>query len=257
MTALGSLMPDPAGCVGNPLPLIELSVVTVRLNETEVLSDLSLSIDARRTTILGRNGSGKTTLARVIAGLVVPQSGRATVDGVDLARDRKNALRRVGVIFQNPDHQIIFPTVEEEMAFGLLQLGWRREDAFRMVRDMLSAFGRSDWLGRATHNLSHGQKQLICLMSVLLMSPSVIVMDEPYSGLDIPTRLQLMRHVDRIGASVILVTHDPGTVRHFEHAIWLDRGRVWQAGSTAEVLPVYEQQMTEWGGLDDFADRSG
>lgn len=211
----------------------------------------------RRIGIVGRNGSGKTTLARVIAGLLAPDGGTAEIDGTDMAKDRKAALRTVGILFQNPDHQIIFPTVEEEISFGLVQLGRKRDTAAQDTREILQRFGKSHWAGAATHALSQGQKQLVCLMAVLAMRPAVIVLDEPYSGLDIPTRLQLMRFVDEVEASVIQITHDPASLRHFERVIWLDGGRIREDGEAAGVLTQFEHQMRRWGEQDDLSDLSG
>ncbi|WP_300445278.1 ABC transporter ATP-binding protein [uncultured Mameliella sp.] len=241
---------------GKP-PALVLRGVSVRLGGPAVLHDISCDIRERRIGIVGRNGSGKTTLARVIAGLQAPESGTARIDGTDMAKDRKAALRTVGILFQNPDHQIIFPTVEEEISFGLVQLGRKRDAAAQETREILELFGKSHWAGAATHALSQGQKQLVCLMAILAMRPAVIVLDEPYSGLDIPTRLQLMRVVDEVEASIIQVTHDPDSVRHFERVIWVDRGRIREDGQAADVLSQFEHQMHNWGEQDDLSDLSG
>lgn len=241
---------------GKP-PALVLRGVSVRLGGPAILHDISFDIRERRIGIVGRNGSGKTTLARVIAGLLAPDGGTAEIDGTDMAKDRKAALRTVGILFQNPDHQIIFPTVEEEISFGLVQMGRKRDAAALETREILQRFGKSHWAGAATHALSQGQKQLVCLMAVLAMRPAVIVLDEPYSGLDIPTRLQLMRFVDEVEASVIQITHDPDSVRHFERVIWVDRGRIREDGEAAGVLAEFEGQMRNWGEQDDLSDLSG
>lgn len=235
------------------IPRLAFRDVSVRLGQKQALSGVSFEMQERRVAIVGRNGSGKTTLGRVIAGLQAPDSGQARVDGADLARDRKAALRSVGILFQNPDHQIIFPTVEEEIAFGLVQLGRSRAQAARETADILARFGKAHWAKAATHALSQGQKQLVCLLSVLAMKPALVVLDEPYSGLDIPTRLQLMRYVDGIAAHVVQITHDPQTVRDFDRVLWLDDGRIRRDGPAAAVLPEFERQMRTWGGLDDLA----
>lgn len=233
-----------------------MSGVTVRLDGIEVLRDVSLHLSERRIAIVGRNGSGKTTLARVIAGLQAADQGTAEIDGADMARDRKAALRLIGILFQNPDHQIIFPTVSEEIAFGLTQQGHARDEAARMTRDILAQFGKSAWSEAATHQLSQGQKQLVCLMAVLAMKPRFILLDEPYSGLDIPTRLQLSRYVDAVEANVIQITHDPATVAHFDRVIWIDKGAIRLDGHASQVLPEFERQMQLWGGQDDLSDLS-
>ncbi len=234
-----------------------LTTVSVTMGETQVLRDISVRVPERRIAVVGRNGSGKTTLARVIAGLVTPDSGRAEIGGADMARDRKAALRRVGILFQNPDHQIIFPTVDEEIAFGLIQMGQTKPEAETATARILSQFGKSHWQGAATHGLSQGQKQLVCLMAVLAMQPEVIILDEPFSGLDIPTRLQLRRYFDGVEACLVHITHDPDSVRHYDRVLWIDQGRLRDDGPAAEVLPRFETQMTAWGRADDLSDLAG
>ena len=148
---------------------VDLRDIGVALSGRTVLQGISARIEEPRVGIVGRNGSGKTTLARVIAGLIAPDAGQARVGGIDMAADRRAALEQVGIIFQNPDHQIIFPTVIEEVAFGLTQQGQRPREAEAAARAMLERFGKAHWAPAATHALSQGQKQLLCLMAVLAM----------------------------------------------------------------------------------------
>ena len=232
---------------------VELRDIGVTLAGRMVLQGVSARLEEARVGIVGRNGSGKTTLARVIAGLIAPDAGQARIGGTDMAQDRRAALAMVGIIFQNPDHQIIFPTVLEEIAFGLTQQGLRQPRAEGQARDMLARFGKAHWANAATHSLSQGQKQLLCLIAVLAMQPGVIVMDEPFAGLDIPTRLQLMRYLDGIAAQVVMITHDPGQVRGFDRILWLDGGRLIADGPPDQVLPAFEAQMRDWGDCDDLA----
>ncbi|MBV7407791.1 energy-coupling factor ABC transporter ATP-binding protein [Maritimibacter sp. DP1N21-5] len=232
---------------------LNLSGVTLRIDGRTIIDNLSCDIRERRVGIVGRNGSGKTTLARLIAGLQKPDSGRVEIDGADMLSDRRAALSHVGILFQNPEHQIIFPTVEEELAFGLLQQGQSREDAAEGVARVLARFGRSDWRDAATATLSQGQKQLVCLMAVLAMRPRLIVLDEPYSGLDIPTRRQLMRHVDQVEASVVQITHDPDSVADCDRVLWIDKGAIRRDGPAPEVLAEFCRTMEAWGDDDDLA----
>lgn len=236
---------------------VDLRDADVSLGGRMVLHAVAARLDEPRIGIVGRNGSGKSTLARLIAGLVAPDRGTVRVDGLDMARDRRAALGRVGIIFQNPDHQIIFPTVGEEIAFGLLQQGHGKQAAGDAVQAMLRRFGKEHWAGAATHALSQGQKQLVCLMTVLAMRPRTIVMDEPFSGLDIPTRMQLERHLAGVGAQVILITHDPGQVGGFDRVLWLDGGRLVADGPPGEVLARFRRQMRDWGDADDLAHLAG
>lgn len=231
---------------------VDLRDIGVTLAGRTVLQAVSARLTEARIGIVGRNGSGKTTLARVIAGLIAPDRGQARIGGMDMAADRRAALATVGIIFQNPDHQIIFPTVLEEIAFGLTQQGLRQPQAETEARDMLDRFGKAHWANAATHSLSQGQKQLLCLMAVLAMRPRVIVMDEPFSGLDIPTRLQLRRYLDGIAAQVVMITHDPAQLHDFDRILWLEGGRLTADGPPGQVLPAFEAQMLDWGGMDDL-----
>ncbi|QUJ75844.1 ABC transporter ATP-binding protein [Sulfitobacter albidus] len=237
-----------------PDPLIDLDAVRVSREGRVTLDDVSLRSDARRIGVLGRNGSGKTTLARVIAGLQEVEDGRVRIAGIDVARDRRGALGAVGILFQNPDSQIIFPAVGEELAFGLTQLG--AGDVPNRVAEILAQFGRSDWHDAAIHRLSQGQKQLVCLMAVLAMAPRVIVLDEPFAGLDIPTAMHLRRVLEGIDATLVQITHDPASVADYEALIWLDGGRV-QAQGGAEVARAYAERMAQIGAGDDLTHLSG
>ena len=118
-------------------PLIDIDRISYTPGGTPVLRDVSLKSDAARIGVVGRNGSGKTSFERVLSGLVAADTGQVRLNGVDVAHDRRRAIGAVGILFQNPDHQIIFPTVEEEIAFGLLQMGQSKAEAARGVAAIL------------------------------------------------------------------------------------------------------------------------
>ena len=226
---------------------IHLRDVACALNGRAVLSGVTLSLTERRIGLVGRNGSGKTTLARLMAGLIRPDAGTIRIDGVDVAADRRAAIRSVGILFQNPDHQIIFPTVEEELAFGLRQLGQSRDAARDGARVILARFGKAHWAPRATAELSQGQRHLVCLMAVLAMEPKVILLDEPFTGLDIPTTRQLRRHLANVAPSLVQITHDPGALAGYDRVIWLEDGTVRLDGPAAPVLAQFRAAMEEDG----------
>ncbi|MGC1504735.1 MAG: ABC transporter ATP-binding protein [Sulfitobacter sp.] len=238
-------------------PLIALRDVSYLPDGKQVLSGITLETDARRIGIVGRNGSGKTTLARMIAGLVAADEGTVRVCGADVARDRKAALGAVGILFQNPDHQIIFPTVEEEIAFGLIQMGQDAAQVKAAVTAILQRFDKVHWAEAAIHQLSQGQRQLVCLMSVLAMAPQVIVLDEPFAGLDIPTTRQLARVLDSLEVCLVLITHDPEMLVGYERVLWIDDGRVVQDGVAGSVLEAFTRRMMQLGGGNDLSDITG
>jgi biotin transport system ATP-binding protein len=175
------------------------------------------------------------------------------IAGIDVARDRKAALRHVGILFQNPDHQIIFPTVEEEVAFGLTQLGLTKSEVSTRVTAILTQFDKAHWAPAAIHQLSQGQRQLVCLMSVLAMKPQVIILDEPFAGLDIPTALHLRRVLDGLDVTLVVIAHDPGVVRGYDRVLWLEGGQVAQDGAPGDVLPIFEARMKQIGDGDDLS----
>jgi biotin transport system ATP-binding protein len=219
-----------------------------------VLGPISVEMSEKRIGIVGRNGSGKSSFARVLAGLIKPDEGHVSVAGVDVAKDRKAALTTIGIIFQNPDHQIIFPTVGEEMTFGLHQMGMPRARAAEKAALILSDHGRAHWFDRSTHELSQGQRHFVCLMSVLAMEPKTIVLDEPYAGLDIPTSMQLHSWLTGLDQQVILITHDPDALAGFDRVLWLEGGHIAGDGAAKPVLTKFKAEMTRLGGMDAVTD---
>jgi biotin transport system ATP-binding protein len=237
--------------------LIELNAVDFAIDGKDVLRGIFLSSDAHRLAVVGRNGSGKSTLARVIAGLQATKGGSVRVDGVDVARDRRGALSAVGILFQNPDHQIIFPTVGEELAFGLTQMGLTKQEVGDRVRQTLERFGKAEWHDAAIYQLSQGQRQLVCLMAILAMAPKVIILDEPFAGLDIPTAMHLTRVLDGTDAALVHITHDPCMIIGYDHAVWIEAGAVEMQGPAALVAKAFEDAMQQLGERDDLTHLSG
>ena len=172
-------------------------------------------------------------MARLIAGLFEPTSGQVRLGGIEPASDRQGALAAVGILFQNPDHQIIFPTVIEELTFGLRQQGKGKDVAADDARLILESFGKSHWENAAIHLLSQGHKHLVCLMAIMAMQPRLIVLDEPFAGLD--------------AADIV----------NYDEVIWLEAGRLEAKGTAETVLAAYHKAMLEAGATDDIADLAG
>lgn len=210
-----------------------------------VLSGISLDLSEGRIGVIGMNGAGKTQLLRLIAGLAAPDAGRVRLGAIDPARDRAAAIARIGILFQNPDHQIIFPTVDEELAFGLTEAGAAPDEAAARVSATLARFGRADWAGRHVQTLSQGQRHLLCLMAVLAMEPQWILLDEPFSALDLATTMRLHAILDDLPQRIIQVTHDLDALAGYDRVIWLDSGGVAADGRPDVVLPAYRTAMEE------------
>ncbi|WIV51442.1 ABC transporter ATP-binding protein [Marivivens sp. LCG002] len=238
--------------------LIEISIrdLGYEVEGRSILTSVGFSTKARRIGVVGRNGSGKSTLAKLLSGLEAPTRGQIRVGGIDPFADRATAIETVGVLFQNPDHQIIFPTVIEELIFGLIQIGRPKGAAIEEARTLLRDFGKAHWEEAATHTLSQGQKHLLCLMAVVLMKPKLIILDEPFAGLDLPTKLQLGRYLSKFEGQLLHISHDPADIRDYDEVLWIDGGTLRHKGPTGETLALYLEAMTELGASDDIADLS-
>ena len=232
---------------------IEIKDLAYAIEGKDILSGLNLYLAQRRIGIVGRNGSGKSTFARIVSGLVAPTSGSVSVNGRNLAKDRRAAIREVGILFQNPEHQIIFPTVGEEIAFGLEQQGLKKAEAAREVETVLEQFGLSHWKEAHIATLSQGQKHLVCLMAISAMKPKLLVLDEPFAGLDIPTKAQMNRYLSLYEGSLLHITHDPADLDGYDNVVWIDQGTIRQSGSRAEVMNSYLAAMHSLGEDDDIA----
>jgi biotin transport system ATP-binding protein len=224
---------------------IQFENVSLSLNARKLLNGVSLDIQEQRVGVIGRNGSGKTSFARLLSGLLAPSSGRVRVNGNDLFKHRAAALKTVGILFQNPDHQIIFPTVLEELSFGLTQQGQRKAEAMQNATKILQQFDRLDWAERTIATLSQGQRHLVCLLSVLAMAPPLLVLDEPFAGLDLPTKTYLQNLLYGLDQSVLHITHDLQALAEYERVIWLEKGQVVGDGLPKHIIPKFENAMAQ------------
>lgn len=227
--------------------MIALDQASVTLGGRVILHPISLTLSERRIGIIGRNGSGKTTLLRLMAGLIPATSGTVSVGGAD-PNNRREMLTRIGILFQNPDHQILFPTCAEEIAFGLKQMG--QKDADSVARALLAAEGCHDWADASTHTLSGGQRHYLCLLAIMAMGPETILLDEPFAGLDVPTQIRLTRRLNALAQRLVTISHDPNTMQTVDRVIWLERGRISADGPPDTVLPAFRTAMQTLGDQD-------
>ena len=202
-----------------------------------MFSDLSLNLTESRIGIVGNNGAGKSSLFRLLCGLDTPDTG-----SIQLPAPLGNA-RVVGMMFQNSDEQIIFPTVEEELALSLHHLNLPRSQALSRAQSWLKDRGLDTWSTRAIGSLSQGQRQRVCWWSLLLAQHQALLLDEPFASLDLPSQIQLRRDIDQADQQVILSTHQLDHVRDFERVIWLDNGHVRADGIGTEVCHAYEAHV--------------
>ena len=220
-------------------PAIAFANVSLSRGGTKLFSGLFLELDERRIGLIGNNGSGKSSLLRLINGLLLPDAGAITICGLDTKADRQKLPAFAGFLFQNPDHQIVFPEVAEEIAFGPRERGQSAQHARNAAIQMLADHGHADWAERPVHELSDGQKQLVCLLAVTITAPNILLLDEPFSSLDMPTRHNMMRRLDALPQQIIMASHDFDLLAGFDRIIWLDNGQVRADGAPAQVLPAY------------------
>ncbi len=222
-----------------PRTAIELAGVWHAYGERQVLADVSLELTESRIGVIGANGSGKSTFARLLNGLVLPTTGTVRVDGFDTAQQLREVRRRVGFVFQDPDAQIVHPTVAEDLAFGPANQGVPADERNRRVEEMLRRFGLADHRDHPAHLLSGGQKQLLAIAGVLVMRPQRIVFDEPTTLLDLVNTRAIARVIDELDQDVVVITHHLDLLAGFDRVLVFEDGRVVADGTPAETVPWY------------------
>ena len=219
--------------------MIELSNVTHAFGERTVLRDVSVRLGERRIGIIGANGSGKTTFARLLNGLVLPDTGSVTVRGHSTRSAPKKVREIVGFLFQDPDNQIVMPLVEEDIAFSLRPYRLSRQERDQRVTEILDQYGLGGLRDLPAHRLSGGQKQLLALSAVMVRKPSVMVLDEPTTLLDLKNRKLVERAVTGLDAQVICISHDLEFLSGFDRVIVFDEGRIVSDGEPAAAIDAY------------------
>ena len=202
-----------------------------------------LSLSERRVAVVGGNGSGKSTFARLLNGLLVPDEGQVLVEGLDTRKDARAIRRKVGFVFQNPDNQIVLPTVEEDIAFGLKNLRLGAAEISERVTAVLRRYGLEDFRHHPAHQLSGGQKQLLALSSVLVMEPRYVVFDEPTTLLDLRNKRRLTQAIHDMPQTAIVVSHDLELLRDFERVLVFDEGRIVVDDVPSVALDAYVRRM--------------
>ncbi len=218
------------------------------------VKDISFTVKkGEYVVILGHNGSGKSTLAKLSNSIFLPTSGKVLVDGMDTSEE-KNEFKireKVGVVFQNPDNQIVASIVEEDVAFGPENLGIAPKEIRKRVDEALTAVGMYDYRLHETHRLSGGQKQRVAIAGMIAMRPECIVFDEPTAMLDPQGRKEVIktsRKLNEDGMAVVFITHFMEEAVFADKVIVADGGRIIAEGTPAEIFN--NEQMLRKCGLD-------
>ena len=222
---------------------VRFSYITAEGVAPIVLNGVTLDIEEGSfVAVLGHNGSGKSTLAKHMNAILLPTGGKVYVDGMDTADEDKllDIRRTVGMVFQNPDNQIVANVVEEDVAFAPENLGVPSQEIRRRVDDALAAVGMSEFVRHAPHLLSGGQKQRIAIAGVLAMEPACIVLDEATAMLDPVGRREVLSAVHRLnrekGITVVLITHHMNEAEDADRVVVMDDGKVALDGTPREVF---------------------
>ena len=213
------------------------------IGKSRAIDEVSLDIEPGQfIALLGHNGSGKSTLAKHMNALLVPSDGTMWVDGMDTKEDEHlwDVRQSAGMVFQNPDNQIIGTVVEEDVGFGPENLGVPTEEIWQRVEDSLKAVGMIEYRHHSPNKLSGGQKQRVAIAGVMAMRPKCIVLDEPTAMLDPNGRKEVLRSVmelrKREHITVILITHYMEEVVDADHVFVMDHGHVVMQGTPREIF---------------------
>ena len=211
------------------------------LEDKQVLKDVNVSIEKGSwVSVLGHNGSGKSTLSKLIIGLLKADKGDIIVDGITLTEETVHEVRKkIGIVFQNPDNQFVGVTVEDDIAFGMENLCFEREEMLKRIEEYSKKVNMNEYLKKEPHNLSGGQKQRVAIAGILAMNTDIIIFDEATSMLDPIGRdkiMEMIKEINDSGVTVISITHDMKEAVHSDKIIVLKDGEVLASGNTEDIL---------------------
>ena len=211
--------------------LVNFEHVYFEKDNTLILEDIDFCLKNKRTGIIGSNGSGKSSLLRLIKKIEKPSKGK-------LYTEHTSSL-----IFQNPDHQILCPTVQDELCFGQIEMGNSKDLINERLNKLLSKYEVKYLLDKTTHELSEGEKQLVCILSALMDESEIILFDEPFSSLDLKNQKKFMEIIFKLSQPIIMATHQLDLLEKFDEIIWLENGRVKLVGPADQTTAKYRKYV--------------
>ena len=211
------------------------------LQDTPVLKDVNLEIEKGEwVSILGHNGSGKSTLSKLIIGLLKADKGEIVVDGITLTEETVYDVRKkIGIVFQNPDNQFVGVTVEDDIAFGMENLQFEKEEMLEKIDLYATKVNMKEYLKKAPHMLSGGQKQRVAIAGILAMNTDIIIFDEATSALDSITELKVMKSISELNEkhTIIIVAHRISTLKNCNIILQFENGEIVKTGTFSELYP--------------------
>jgi len=231
--------------------MIKIKNLDFKYEDELILKGINLDIEeASYTSIIGANGSGKTTLAKHLNALLLPTRGSVTVDNIDTKKDQFNVRKKVGFVFQNPEDQLVYSIVEEDLAFGLENLGIETKEMKNEVNRVIKDLNIGYLAKKNVNMISAGQKQLTALAGILVMNPKYIVFDEPTTLLDNKNKANIMGIIkklnkkDKIG--IILVTNLLSDIKYAENVVVMGKGKIIFSGKRSGL----NNKILKKAGLD-------
>lgn len=226
-------------------PSLELDNVTVSVEDSTgevrtIINRISISFTAPRTAILGLNGTGKSTLLGLLNGIVQPSHGTVKLGSLDVSQDPQAARKAVGMLFANPDSQLIMPTVLEDLDLSLRRnRSLSRSQRQDQARKLLAAQGLSDKIHQSIFSLSGGEKQLVALTGLLAVEPQVLLLDEPTTLLDLRNRARFIRLLSELEQMLVISTHDLDLARTCHEAVIIHDGQLVYHGDAQDTVEHY------------------
>lgn len=225
---------------------LEVQELSLSIEGKQIYKDISFSLAQGSFTVLcGHNGAGKSQLLRTLKGLVRPSSGRILINGADVTKKKKSRLSSIGLVFQDADFQIVGESVEKDVAFGPINLGWNEEKVNEAVSRTLSMMGLEDKRRQRPQTLSGGEKRRLAIAGVLAMEPGLIMLDEPFANLDSPSTtsvLEALVGLHQAGQALLVTSHEVDRfLAHTDNVVILEKGHLVHEGPSKDSVDALKK----------------